>query len=641
MELVKPFDVPDRPLLTAFFVLGRSIETSGDFDQDLDDRATVLDALRQIEQLLPRHMIPRAFMIMEKLPQDYKTDRRQLRNDASKLGYQNLIASAIRDPQQPIEKPAGERERILADLWAKVVDQDVSRIGRRDHFFAVGGDSLAAIRLVSEARSKNLGLTTQKILKCPILKDMAKIATIHALDWDKRTISINGRNYDPSVSDGLKRLKATDFQEWAALVGARNGGWIDHFIYDFSGNLEVEQLEMSCKELVKAHPILKTVFKLEDDGVYMEIPPGQVLPFEIHHATADNLESKTSEICSKDRVSPLGAPISRFDLVLISPVQHRLVIRISHAQYDGFCADTFSHHLRLLYLLWPLPQALPFYEYAERIQMPSVIRDAELYWRDHLKGSRMPKLVQRNMPRPPFDNTLDGQFKMVVAEPSLRHLGISTVTIVKTCWALVIASLSSSVDVVFGDFVSGRQIDIPDVETIVGPCVNFMPIRVRISSNMTNLELMKEVQANLISAIPHETLGFKRIIRNCTDWGRDERFSSIVNFVNIEPTDSKTEVWKDGSEEDRLVVNSIYEEQQHDKTDLWLLCRPCQRAKGEKKTFELNFRYSKRLYQGNAIDFIANLYSKAFNSVTTGPAAMVSLPHISGEQRLLLTSASE
>ncbi|RYC65977.1 hypothetical protein CHU98_g241 [Xylaria longipes] len=641
VELVKPLDAPDKPLLTAFFVLGRGMETNGDSDQDLDDRATVLDALRQLEQLLPRHMIPRAFMIMEKLPQDYKTDRRQLRNVASKLGYQNLIASTISGSQQPTEQPADEKERILADLWAKIVGRDVSSIGRRDHFFAVGGDSLAAIRLVSEARSKNLELTTQKILQCPILKDMAKIATIHALDWDKRTIRINGINHGPSVSNEPKCLKATDFQEWAALVGARNGGWIDHFIYDFSGNLDVERLEMSCKELVEAHSILRTVFKLKDDRVYMEIPPDQIIPFKIHQATADGLESKTTEICFKDRASPLGAPISRFDLVLISPVRHRLVMRVSHAQYDGFCADTFLHHLRLLYLSRPLPQTLPFYEYAKIIHMPSVVRDAELYWQDHLKGSRMPKLVQRETPGPPFDNILDGQFKMIVAEPNLRHIGISTATIVKTSWALVIASLSSSADVVFGDFVSGRQIDIPDIETIVGPCVNFMPIRVRTSSNMTNLELMKEVQANLISAIPHETLGFKHLIRNCTDWGSDDRFSSIVNFVNIEPTDSTIEVWKDGGEEDRLVVNSIYEEQQHDKTELWLLCRPGQRADGEKKTFELYFRYSKRLYQDDMIRSIANLYSKAFNSLSNGPGAMVSLPHISDEQRTLLTSAAE
>ncbi|KAI0862976.1 nonribosomal peptide synthetase 6 [Xylaria cubensis] len=641
VELVKPFDAPDRPLLTGFFVLGRDMEMNGDSNHDLDDRATVLDALRQLEQLLPRHMIPRAFMIMEKLPQDYKTDRRQLRNDASKLGYQNLIASATRSSQQPIEKPIDEKERILADLWAKIVGQDISHIGRRDNFFAVGGDSLAAIRLVSEARSKNLELTTQKILKCPILKDMAKIATIHALDWDKRAISINGTNHDPPVPNEPKLLKATDFQEWAALVGAQNGGWIDHFIYDFSGRLDVKKLEMSCKELVKAHSILRTVFELKDDRVYMKISPEQVLPFEIHQATADGLESKTTEICFKDRASPLGAPISRFDLVLISPVRHRLVIRISHAQYDGFCADTFGHHLRLLYLSQSLPQTLPFYKYVERIQMPSVIRDAELYWQDHLKGSRMPKLVQRNTSGPPFDNTLDGEFKMVIAEPNLRHIGISTATIVKTSWALLIASLSSSADVVFGDFVSGRQIDIPDVETVVGSCVNFMPIRVRTSSNMTNLELMKEVQADLISAIPHETLGFKHIFRNCTDWGSNERFSSIVNFVNIEPTDSKTEVWKDGSEEDKLLVDSIYEEQQHDKTDLWLLCRPGPRVESEKKTFELFFRYSKRLYQDNAINSIAHLYAKAFNSLSTGPSAMVSLPEISDEQRLLLTPTAD
>ncbi|KAI1260325.1 nonribosomal peptide synthetase 6 [Xylariaceae sp. FL1019] len=645
VELVKPFDAPDRPVLTAFCCFDRSSLTAYTPDDDRDDNITVLNVLRQLEELLPRHMIPRAIMILEKLPQDYKTDRKELRTMASNLGHEKLIASTIGASERGFDRPKGDKEGRLASLWAKVIGQDASRIGRNDHFFAMGGDSLAAIRLVSQARSNNLELTTQKILGSPVLKEMAKVATVrnNETQLHKTVFASRGTRHEPMLPDDSRCIVATDFQEWAVLVGAKNGGWVDHFIYDFLGALDMGKLRECCNRLVSAHPILGAVFNIRESKVYMETTLERVLPFKVHQVPPNDLESKTVEVCAKDRISPLRAPISRFDLIQVSPSSHRLIIRISHAQYDGLCAEVFGQHLRLLYLSQPLPSTLPFYEYVRQIQTPEVIRDGELYWKDHLKGSRMTKLLERTA-RPHFDNPLDSELELIVAEPNLRSMGISTATIVKAAWALVIASLSSSPDVVFGDFISGRQIDIPNVETVVGPCVNFMPVRVRTSSKMSNLELLKEIQADLITAIPHETLGFRHIIRHCTDWAQDERFSSIVNFINIEPTDANAVVWNDADEK-KLVVKSLYEEKQHDKTDIWLLCRRGESmqgvsgsSEGEKRTMRIYFRYSERSYRASSMVRIADLYCEALDSICKSPGAMVSVPCLSDEERLSLAT---
>ncbi|EFR02791.1 nonribosomal peptide synthetase 6 [Nannizzia gypsea CBS 118893] len=646
VELVKPFDAPDLPLLTAFCCLALGNVSDRDPGQYPDTRQSISKVQTGLEKYLPLHMVPRAFVILERLPQNSsnKTDRRKLRDDASKLGYKCLIASSFGASKVAPEPPANDKEQTVAELWSRVLCQDIKSIRRGDSFIALGGDSLAAIRLVSAMRSRGLELTTQSILGYPVLKDMAAIArTLHIDLKVADTVTKESHELYSHPPNTEITLKATDFQEWAAFVGALNGGWIDHFAYDFLGKLDLERLKISCKALVETHSILKTVFKLIDGRVYAEIQSGFDPKFEVHQTTIEDLEGACNRIYARDRVSPLGSPIVRFDLIKASLTRHRLIMKLSHAQYDGFCAPMFGQTLKLLYLSQQIPQALSFYEYARIIQDPKTIHDAEVYWQAYLEGSKMPNLVERHNPESPFKNTLDGELKCQVDEPNLQHFDINTAAIIKAAWALTISALAQSTDVVFGDFVGGRQVNIPSIETVVGPCVNFMPVRVKISKSLSNLELLKAIQADLISAIPHESLGFRHIITKCTNWGKNERFSSIVNFIKGTMVNSEKETWMTGDDENGLEVYPIYEEQQHDKTDLWLLCLPGpsdlvseSQTNNRKKALQLHFRYSTRVYQAGVINQIASLYCKVLNSLVTTLDLPVSIPLIPDEARASL-----
>lgn len=48
---------------------------------------------------------------------------------------------------------------------------------------------------------------------------------------------------------------------------------------------------------------------------------------------------------------------------------------------------------------------------------------------------------------------------------------------------------------VFGATVSGRPTDLPGVETMVGLFINTLPVRVRVPSNVSRLDWLKELQA--------------------------------------------------------------------------------------------------------------------------------------------------
>ncbi|KAK3671396.1 NRPS [Recurvomyces mirabilis] len=631
VDLVKPLDASDRPLLIAFC---QSALMMMDFKHDTAGRRDMLAIVQhELSKTLPQYMVPKAFIIMEQLPRNFsqKIDRKKLRNDAENMGHNALVSHIPGTAPKADEATMTHQERSLAQSWATVLRLDTETIRAGDSFLALGGDSLAAIRLVPILRSSGLKLATVDILKTPILRDMARLATMQAPDIAEDEFANNIVLHE----DTAVTLQATDFQEWAALVGAQNGGWIDHFIYDFLGDLHVDTLRRACQQLVTAHSILRSVFILHEKRVFMKVLADMEIMFDVHHTWLDRLESDTKDLCARKRTCPLGAPIVRFDLLTTSTLRHRLVIRLSHAQYDGFAAGSVGEHLRLLYLSQPLPRTLPYHEYARRIREPGLVQNAEKFWRNSLRESHMPKLVERMSGGPSFNNKLDGEIHCAIKLPSLQHQGINPAALVKTAWALVLSSLSQSTDVIFGDFISGRQIPMNGIETVFGPCINLTPVRVHLDANLTNLELLNRVQEYLFQAMPFESLGMRHIVDRCSEWAAGARYSSIVNFINFEPKPRSTS-WDTHDEQKRLDVTYIYEEQQHDKTDLWLLCRGSSReadlASGASH-FDLYFRYSKGVFADSAVDKIANLYCRSLRTIVTCLDVKISVPHVTTEER--------
>jgi amino acid adenylation domain-containing protein len=95
-----------------------------------------------LQATLPDYMIPSAFVVLERLPltPSGKLDRRTL-PAPEHAAYVS----------RPYTAPASDTEILLAGLWQELLQVD--RVGREDHFFELGGDSVAAMHLVARLRS--------------------------------------------------------------------------------------------------------------------------------------------------------------------------------------------------------------------------------------------------------------------------------------------------------------------------------------------------------------------------------------------------------------------------------------------------------------------------------------------------------
>ncbi|HYP62846.1 MAG TPA: condensation domain-containing protein, partial [Acidocella sp.] len=115
---------------------------------------------------LPEYMVPSAFVELEKLPltPNGKLDRLAL--PAPVVGGGEGVRQAARTPQ----------EEILCGLFAEVLG--VGSVGIADNFFALGGDSIMSIQLVSRARKAGLGITPRVVFQHQTVEALAAAAVL-------------------------------------------------------------------------------------------------------------------------------------------------------------------------------------------------------------------------------------------------------------------------------------------------------------------------------------------------------------------------------------------------------------------------------------------------------------------------------
>ncbi|MBP5974298.1 amino acid adenylation domain-containing protein [Brasilonema sp. CT11] len=118
---------------------------------------------------LPEYMIPNHFTVLEKLPltPNGKVDRKA------------LPAPDIAVPATDIELPVTETEKLLAQLWAKLLKYEAMpaagyAYARQDNFFNLGGHSLLATQLIARIRDTfKVELPLRKVFEYPTLSELA------------------------------------------------------------------------------------------------------------------------------------------------------------------------------------------------------------------------------------------------------------------------------------------------------------------------------------------------------------------------------------------------------------------------------------------------------------------------------------
>ncbi len=155
--------------LVAYVVPAASGRTGGAAPQGSAYGSIALDSGFGVGELrafaarhLPDHMVPSAFVLLDRLP---LTPNGKL--DKARLPEPEFKGETYRAPRTP-------QEEILAELFAKALG--VGRVGIDDDFFTLGGDSIQSLQVVSWARARGLIVSAREAVEHRTVAGLAEIA---------------------------------------------------------------------------------------------------------------------------------------------------------------------------------------------------------------------------------------------------------------------------------------------------------------------------------------------------------------------------------------------------------------------------------------------------------------------------------
>ncbi|MBO4228597.1 AMP-binding protein, partial [Bradyrhizobium neotropicale] len=551
-------DRAGEPRLVAYVVCASAAGADG-----LDGRELAGTLRTHLSARLPDYMVPSAFVPLASLPltPNGKLDRKGL-----PAPEDEAYARAA------YEAPQGEIETVLAELWAELLG--LERVGRHDHFFALGGHSLVAVRLIERLRRRSLGVDVQTLFATPVLADLAaSLVSPREVAVPANRISERSTAISPEMlplieltQGEIDRIVATvpggvgNIQDIYGLSPLQDGILFHHLLATkgdpyllvsqmaFADRGVLDRYLAAVQRVVDRHDILRTSFVWQ--GLSR---PAQVVwrraPLEVREVELDG-SAGPGAAQLKDRFDrrqhriDLGrAPLLRFVIArepgsarwLLLQLQHHLIgdhttLEVMHAEVRAELEGR-AHELSA-------PQ--PFRNLVAQAHLGADAKADEAFFRELLADIDEPSTpfglrevrgdgsgvreAQRMLPQ-----QLNARLRS-----QARRLGVSLASLCHLAWGQVVARSSGREQVVFGTVLFGRMHGGAGGDRTMGLFINTLPLRLDLDGTAVEASV-RTTHARLAELLAHEQASLALAQRCSGVAAPAPLFSSLLNYRHSAP----------------------------------------------------------------------------------------------------------
>nr|MCH9659620.1 AMP-binding protein [Bacteroidota bacterium] len=519
------------------------------------ERNTTIEALRKI---LPEYMVPQIYVELDQFPitSNGKINKKALPSpDGSDLN------------QAPYLAPNTEAEHKLVTIWQNLLGID--KIGIDDNFFALGGDSIKIIRLVSKI---NTAFETQipiaSFYENPTIKSLAACLLSSPDDQNKQEEELL------KVKKHLQKLESSVLQQHVQASEIAHvypmsdiqmgmivtsqlrqdkgeiGVYHDQFAHQLP-LLDVSILNQALQLLVDKHQTLRTIFDL-----YTYTEPVQIilnkLTTSIHYEdltvdkSAIEIENYIEEFLKNERENnPFDvtkAPLWRISLLKISPTQNTFINQFHHAILDGWSEKALKVELFNIYnelkaneKFIPSPLKCSMFDSVVADILERENENNKAFWKKELRGYHRLEIFAEKQQRNTIHKAYEKHHKTRLLE-KCKEDNILPKDLFLGAYLYSLSILSFEKDITIG-LVSHRRPLVEDGDALLGCFLNTLPFRF----NMLQLQEKSWVDyIRLIAEKNKELRGKDRLsfsdisrITGETKQGENPFFDTIFNYVDF------------------------------------------------------------------------------------------------------------
>ena len=536
----------------------------------IDDSDVDVDALlRETAGELPRHLLPTSIRTVDAIPllPNGKRDAAALRA---------AVAGEAVDGTAPTS-PANDVERTIVAVVGDVLGREV--VGADADFFAIGGDSIAAIRVTSRLSRAGYHVTTEDVFRRRTAVGLAallsesgsprgdggprpEIPRFGTVRLSAETIA--GLTNDGTVEDVWTMSPLQQGVYYQSTLGAEAGPtYIAQNTFEFDRRIDVEAMQEAFAALLRRHPQLRVGFHTVE---HAEDRPAADVTALVQLVSAEppstigvvDVESadEARRVADVDRTTPFDVsapPLLRLVVMRLPDGTDRMLLSYHFLLFDGWSRELVLRELFALYdsagtrgSIEPHGDlVLQYLEWLEAIGDDA----ASEAWRELLGGLGEPTLASGVAPGHP-GATPDVEPGRIIArvprvttarlQARANELGVTLNAVVTTAVAMVTGYHAGTTDVVIGTTVAGRPGEVVGIDETIGLFLNTVPVRLDLAPTGPMSETMRAVNDQRVSMMRHDHLGLGQIQRAAGDSGRP-LFDSLLVLQNFLADDTFTD----------------------------------------------------------------------------------------------------
>ncbi|KAF2748011.1 nonribosomal peptide synthetase-like protein 2 [Sporormia fimetaria CBS 119925] len=613
--------------LISFWVPKNSKEDVFAVLEPTSHQSVIQHVFQGMQSKLPSYMIPTHLVPISRMPltAQVKIDKRILYSS-----YRSLSAATLEPATHgaSLALETGDlsgQEDLMARILSETVKVPLAAISRTSSFFNLGLDSISAMQFSRALLHANVAeVSVSAILKNASLAALSRHCSQAVQQHGTDSVSLDriseelARSLhslttaeDEPCTVIVKKIRpCTPLQEamLAKTLGTQDLQYCNIMTFNLTG--DVRRLRECWNEMFKRHEILRTAFVATSMSrfAFAQVVQGYQEPEWRELSSAeDNAECFSLALRSllEARRPPVRLATRRVGC------STQLVFTCHHALYDGVAILTLLREVERLYHGERLPPPISYDHYLRHM----IAQDAsagEDFWVSKLEDME-----------PCFFPVLNGGVaNSRVTEGSLstvrtlqlplkeilrfcQSAAVSLLPLVQAAWAKLLYFYSGDEDICFGNIVSGRTLPGQDLDSLVAPCFNTLPVRARSHSLQTNMELVRQLHDFNIESLPFQLTPLRRINNRICE-GQGYFFNSLLILQQPSaPLDAS--VWTLEADEGPM--------------DVPIVCEVHQET--HKNSLRLTLHYHSSLLSRRDADIVAETFDLALHSIINHPEKSV------------------
>jgi len=612
---------------------------------------TINELRKYLSKELPDYMIPSRFIQLDKIPLTVN----------GKIDRELLLSSGRSEITSGIEYvPAStETEEKLAGIWQEHLDVD--KIGIRDDYFQLGGDSIKMIRLISKINKIfETDLPVAIFYEKPTIAALAGFITENALssqpdhavinrveaELDELEASVLQSHPDPANISSVYPM--SDIQTGMVITSqvmmhrGELGVYHDQFIFQL-GTIDLPRLGKAMELMVDKHETFRTSYHLYEYSSQVQIIHKKV-PVAIDYKDLSSLPGDKKEAAIQDFLvnertnntfDITKPPLWRITVFQTGPADTVFVFQFHHAILDGWGQNNFKVELFQIYKA--LEEDKGYRPGALKCSMrDSVISDLielnneshKIFWENEMLDYKRLDLLSGNPVSKQISKVYSKEFSIGLLE-KCKQDRIAPKALFLSGYLYVLAMLSQEADITLGMVTHKRPI-VEDGDKLLGCFLNSVPFRFDLSSSKGSSwkAFIQQIDGELNELKGKDRMPLNSIAEIIGETAAENPFFDVVfNYVNFHVI---SELYDDKDFQEQQSKREIREfsYESYERTNTYLDLSVSQTL----DTISLKFSQQRALRSGRTLEDLLQFYDKFLSNYLASDNEVISSTGIIPEE---------